>query len=398
MTTNPLPHDLEAEDAVLSDLLFFPDKIAEVAQRLAPADFYNTMAGTAYALIVSAWRAGRPHDLVSLLDALEAKGYNPHPQWAIDLPQTGYGAVLHHVDTVIRKRAARQLIAAATEAATAARSGVDPFDATDALAAALVGITAPTSDPTSDLHSLDEFMDAPAGAEAEWVVDGLLRRGWRAIIVGSEGLGKSVVFRQFAVLAAQGLHPLEFRPIPRVRTLLIDLENPEDAIRRSCVSLRDSMSKDGYEPGRAWLWHRPSGIDLRSRTARAEFEANLQACRPDLVCLGPLYKAYHRKGTENDEQAVAEVQAMLDDLRTRYGFALLLEHHAPQEQGGHRQMRPYGSSLWLRWPELGLGMERVDPENPDDRSVNLKRWRGDRMTNSWPKRMEQGFQFPWVGA
>jgi replicative DNA helicase len=121
--------------------------------------------------------------------------------------------------------------------------------------------------------------------------------------------------------------------------------------------------------------------------------------QPDLVCLGPLYKAYQRKGTETDEQAVAELQATFDDLRTRYGFTLLLEHHAPQmDSGGHRHMRPYGTSLWLRWPDLGLGMERDDPDNPDNRAVTLRRWRGDRMTNSWPKRLEQGIQFPWVGA
>src|SRR5690606_19978943 len=110
------------------------------------------------------------------------------------------------------------------------------------------------------------------------------------------------------------------------------LENPDDAITGSCRKIRATIDQDDYEPGRAWIWHRPGGFDLRSRALRAEFEANLALVRPDLVCLGPLYKAYQRKANEQDEQASAEVQATLDDLRTRYGFALLLEHHAPQAQ------------------------------------------------------------------
>ena len=124
-------------------------------------------------------------------------------------------------------------------------------------------------------------------------------------------------------------------------------------------------------------------------------EANIATCRPDVVCLGPLYKAYSRKPNETDEDATREVQETLDDLRTRYGFALLLEHHAPQDTGGHRVMRPYGSSLWLRWPEIGIGMERMYPQT-EQRDVELKRWRGDRMTNDWPKALLPGLQWPWV--
>jgi hypothetical protein len=52
----------------------------------------------------------------------------------------------------------------------------------------------------------------------------------------------------------------------------------------------------------------------------------------------------------------------------------------------------------LRWPEIGIAMQ-PDPDAPTDkRRPKLERWRGDRMSNSWPERLDQGDQWPWVGV
>ncbi|HLS44598.1 MAG TPA: AAA family ATPase [Ornithinicoccus sp.] len=392
------PYDVAAETALLSDMLNLPDIVAEVSTALTAGDFFHQDAQIAFAAMVDAWRQGRQHDGASISAVLREAGRDPDPAWLADLVSSGTGAWRSHIDTIVRHRARRQITAALTEAQQGVGTpGMDPFAVIDRLQAHLTGVQAPAGKPSEDLYQLDEFIDQPEHQEAEWVVPGLLRRGWRVVVVATEGAGKSMLWRQFAVLAAQGLHPLEYRPIPKCRTLLIDLENPDDAITGSCRKIRATIDQDDYEPGRAWIWHRPGGFDLRSRALRAEFEANLALVRPDLVCLGPLYKAYQRKANEQDEQASAEVQATLDDLRTRYGFALLLEHHAPQAQGDQRHLRPYGSSLWLRWPEIGIAMRREFPDS-DDRSVTLERWRGDRMTNEWPKRLEQGVRLPWVAA
>ncbi len=146
----------------------------------------------------------------------------------------------------------------------------------------------------------------------------------------------------------------------------------------------------------AHLWTRPGGIDLRARKDRNEFVAVLNRTRPDLVCLGPVYKSYRVKAKETDEQVAAEVQAILDDLRTRFEFALFIEHHAPHGDSSSRNVRPFGSSLWLRWPEFGLAL-RQNREMP--KSLDVGRWRGDRVQpNGWPDRLDrQGHGFPWVG-
>lgn len=218
------------------------------------------------------------------------------------------------------------------------------------------------------------------------------------MIVGAEGVGKAVTMRQIAGAAAQGIHPFNLTPIPAVRTLLVDVENPADAI----VETADMIAKaarhqsDGYDPDRAHIWHQPGGINLRDRADRLRFDQVLAKVRPDVVCAGPMYKLYRVGARESDEQAAQEVQHIFDDLRTRYSFALVLEHHAPKGSGPVRDLLPYGSSLWLRWPELGIKLD-PDVDAGGKGSLGVGRWRRDRVVCSWPYRLDRGTRWPWVG-
>lgn len=390
-----VPHDLAVEDALLGDMLQFPDVVGQVADLVTPMDFYQPRAAAAFGAMVGAWREGTAIDVVALAAVLEEVGMGKQAPWLIGVQSAGTAAWRRHAEKLVELRVRRQLLAAGAIIAEARRPGSDPRELMDELAQHLAAIVIPDGQPPQDLTDLDSFIDRPDTEAAPWIVPGLLRRGWRVMVVAGEGMGKSTLWRQFALCAAQGLHPLGFERISPVRTLLIDLENPPDAIAEGCRPIRDRIGRQvTYQPGRAWLWHRPSGIDLRSRGTRAELASVLSSTRPDLVCLGPMYKTY-RRGRDTDEDAVAEVQQALDELRTRFGFALLMEHHAPQETGGVRQMRPYGSSLWRRWPELGLGMVE-DRDHPG--SMVLERWRGDRMMSMWPQRLDRDDgSWPWVG-
>jgi RecA-family ATPase len=206
------------------------------------------------------------------------------------------------------------------------------------------------------LSTFDAFLDRDEKAEP-WLIPGLLCRSWRALIVAPEGAGKSMVARALVMGAAQGIGPFGGSSYEPVRTLMVDCENPDGVVRATCRPIRAAakMNAADYADWRGWLWHQPGGLNLRTRTDRANFERVLAASRPDVVCAGPIYKLY-RTGRDNDEQATLDVLQMFDELRTRYGFALVLEHHAPKGQGASniRELVPYGSSLWLRWPELGL--------------------------------------------
>lgn len=389
-----LPHDHDAEDALLANMLHFPDTIGGIAARIVPGDFTRTIAGAVFAAILQAHSEGQPLDQAALPGVLREAGVEPDSAWLHRLTAVPSGWQ-RHADTVVNCRLRRELaVIATTAAADASDATTDPHAVLDQLRVKLDAIHVPDGTPPPDLYSLDEFIDRPENEQAPWLIPGLLRRGWRVIVVGGEGGGKSTLWRQFAVLAAQGIHPLGFAKGAPLRTLLVDLENPVDAITQGCIPIRDQARRTvRYEPGRAWIWHRPEGVNLRTRTHQAQLASVLAATRPDVVCLGPVYKCYDRDSRETDEQAVAELQRVFDDLRGRFGFALLLEHHAPQHNDIGRKMRPYGSSLWLRWPEIGIGLEH----NAETGATELKRWRHDRMASMWPERIERGQIWPWAG-
>ncbi|MBK9178751.1 MAG: AAA family ATPase [Acidimicrobiales bacterium] len=331
---------------------------------------------------------------------VEGAGLGPLLHVALDLDQRRGADVggAHRPPAPRPVRAPRLPGATGTGAGTAVDPTRDPADTLDEAKAALAAIEVPTGRLPADVWSVDEFVARDTADVAPWVVPGLLRVGWRCMVVAPEGVGKSWVTGQVAMCAAQGIHPFNFEPAPPVNTLIVDLENPDDAVIERCNLVRSQAMRvkgDRYREHAAWLWHRPGGIDLRSRAGRGELEAVVAHVAPALVCLGPLYKAYRVAASENDELAAGEVQHVLDDLRTRYRFALLVEHHAPKRQAGVRELAPYGSSLWLRWPELGL---KLIPTDDTNRVMDVGRWRGDRRQSGWPARLERGTPWPWVGV
>lgn len=208
----------------------------------------------------------------------------------------------------------------------------------------------------------------------------------------------SVLLRQIAISAAAGLHPLTHRPMTPIRVLVIDAENPDEAVEEVCAPMRiEAENRGGWDPDRCWLWRDQSGINLLRRRGRVELEAVIRASQPDLVCLGPMYKTFIAKSQAEEEAAVGEVQAILDDLRTRYGFGLLMEHHAPHgESNRRREIRPHGSVRWQRWPELGIALLPVKDQAD---ALELGRFRGDRVKNTWPEKLERsGGAWPWEGT
>lgn len=211
----------------------------------------------------------------------------------------------------------------------------------------------------------------------------------------------SVLCRQLAIAASQGVHPFLHDSITPRRTLLVDLENPPEAIVATAEPIYERRSSQGlWRDGECWIWHEPGGINLRTPRHRAEFESVMATVAPDLVCIGPLYKAYNVTARESDELATGEVQAFLDDIRTRHRCALVLEHHAPKSVGGHRDFVPYGSSLWMRWPEFGFKLMPIFEDGADGKDLEVKRFRGDRVESEWPDRLRRGAKgalWPWIG-
>lgn len=240
--------------------------------------------------------------------------------------------------------------------------------------------------------------------DRNWALPGLLEVGDRVMIVAGEGSGKSVLMRSVAAAGAAGRHP--FVPsvrIPPIRTVVVDLENPRGIIRRTVRPIMEYLGNYGpWTDGQAWLWSQPGGIDLRRREDALRLTQVIEYCRPQLLCLGPIYKSYVEGSNDKAAAAAREVQHVLDGIRVNYGCALWLEAHAPLEQQGKRSLRPMNSQLWTAWPEFGIGMRVDKSKDRSGRTFALERWRGDRDERDWPTHLTRagltGQRWPWEAA
>lgn len=397
MTTVPM-YDVEAEEAVLGALLISPIAVETVLGILGASDFGKPSHGAVFEAVSQLHAIGAAVEPGTVYDQLRRDG----AQWPTtpnDLVVLQAGAppassASRYAEIVLDRSARRRLLAEATKLAKdTADLTIEPAETLEAHQSRLAQIdTMAVRDPGDvDVETFVQQQDEPGIT----VIKGLLSRDDRAIFVGGEGIGKTELTRQLAVCPAYGLHPFTFQQIEPVRSLLVDLENPRQLVRarlRYLTNVAKANSKVTNEPVR--LWSKPGGVDLRRRTDRLALEDILRRHRPQLAVLGPVYKSYTRRSAESDEQVASEVQYILDDLRTRFGFALVLEHHAPQSNGGYREMRPFGSSLWLRWPEFGFKL-LADPDRPH--VLQVGRWRGDRLQARWPDLLHRGTVWPWEG-
>ncbi len=242
----------------------------------------------------------------------------------------------------------------------------------------------------------NDFVAESSNESYEWVIPGLLEKGERVIVVAAEGVGKTMLARQIALCSAAGLHPFTFQPIKPVTTLTVDLENPERIIRRMSKSIvANAMAKSGATSIRGHILTKPAGMDLLKAQDRLVLEEAIEKTKPDILILGPLYKSFVDPGGRTSEAIAVEIAKYLDTLRVVYGCALWLEHHAPLGTTmSTRDLRPFGSAVWSRWPEFGLSLQ-PDPTATMPFVYDVRHFRGARDERPWPIKITRGKRFPF---
>ncbi len=240
-----------------------------------------------------------------------------------------------------------------------------------------------------------KFIDEHDDNSYDWAIPGVIERQDRVIVVAAEGVGKTMLSRQVAITSAYGVHPFTYEPMPAIRTLTVDLENPERIIRRmSARIVRNAERMTRNEVAGAHLLIRPAGMDLLNPADRVVLEEAIERVEPALVCLGPLYKSFVDVGAKTSEALAVEIAKYLDYLRTTYRFALWIEHHAPLGGSGGRELRPFGSAVWSRWPEFGWTLE-PDVTAEEAHVYKWGRFRNDREPRHRPVKVRRGKVFPF---
>jgi hypothetical protein len=399
------PNDIAAERAVLGCCMNNPKLVEQI--RLVGADFYRSVHETIWNAIRELTARGVPSDWVAVNAILAEQG---------NLPRVGGTPYLHdlvsettvtvNVDyyaAIIQDRSGRRkMIDEMVRGLQDAYGSADPLEAILGRAEARLSSVPSRDDSDLDaLMNLDEFLAQPIPAD-DWVIPDLMARGDRLVLTGLEGLGKSILMRQIAMCAAAGIHPFNGMACEPKTVLFIDAENPKVIMMKTIGQLRHAVSVHGFtiDAKRWWIERRPQGLDLSDAKDRLWLQRRVQLVQPDLLCIGPAYKLYLGGQGEREEDLARQVTSALDVVREMVGCALILEHHSPHSPPGvkTRNVRPIGSSLWLRWPEFGLGIRHADrPDAYDRRLVDVVPWRGSRDERPWPDQLESpGNGMPWV--
>lgn len=382
----------------LGVILQTPEKAPDVFGYVRPQDFdgqYRAVAEAIQALRVSKVEISA----VSVIDELTRRGGIGRIGGAAEvfrIAQHGYGSADYAVQVITRHHRLRRLEGLGHRlAANAASPDGDPYPLAQHLAeeaqAILDGIESEGDITTQTLGEFLNNEDPPH----DWVIPGLLERGDRLVLTGSEGLGKSVLMRQLAIGAASGVHPFTHERIIPQRVLVVDCENGPTKLRRALRSLAIAAEKRGDDPRqRMFLEAIPEGLDLTKPEDEQWLVRVVSAIQPDLFITGPIYRLH--AANPNDEEPARKVAKVLDRCRAAANCALVTEAHAGHGVGGHeRPVRPVGSSLWLRWPEFGYGLRATQNYDPTNRLVDFVPWRGDREERAWPKQLATGGAWPW---
>lgn len=386
---------MNAESALVGALLVAPERMGEAAAEIEVSDFTNIHLAKIYGVMLDLWNRGVRPDTHAVNGEMTKRG-----EWErmnsddsmlnrlmCDIPNLNLASHIKLMqDETIRRKL---LLTTKTAVTVAADRELTAEDAVDAVKELLSSIDVRSS-------VANEVVPAPPFIEGEdsfnWLIPNLIERGDRILVVAGEGGGKSMLLRQIAVAGAFGIHPFKWHDVAPMRVLLVDLENPVSLIRRKLRPMyhKAREMQPFADPNMLGVLCKPGGIDVTKRVDARWLTTQLTNAQPDLVVLGPLYKLF----TSDDkwEQGARTVTTILDDLRTRLGFALVLETHAPQGMAGHRQLRPIGSSLWMRWPDFGISF---CPTEQKPEVVKVTTWKG-RDERSWPRFLGRGAGFPWV--
>jgi hypothetical protein len=228
-----------------------------------------------------------------------------------------------------------------------------------------------------------DLLDAPE-PEYNWKIRDLIEALDRVFLTGGEGDGKTTLLRQIGIQAAAGIHPFTLDDIYPLRVVLVDLENSVAQSRRAfrplAITVGDRLARRQLIP-----IIEPSGIDLLHRHGVDWLTERVDRNEPDLLIVGPVYKLAN--GDPTSEEVAKAVSAVLDDIRTTYQCAIIIEGHSPYGTSGKRPIRPYGASLWSRWPEFGLHLSKQG---------QLLHWRGARDERAWPAALKRGGEWPWT--
>lgn len=293
----------------------------------------------------------------------------------------------------VREAGNRRRLAASVTRAQQALNGTVPVEEIAARLARDLEVTEAHISSGLGIVGFDEVMATPDESRP-WVIPDMLRTNERLIITGPEGGGKSVLVAQLCLGASMGMNTLSLGVDVHdpMRVLMLDVENDRLQVKSNMRKVWPYLNElsGGVKPQIEWIDVRD--IDLSDPVERQRVIRLAKERMPQLLYMGSLYKLAPEG--EKVDAAFSVISRTVDRIRAETGASVLLEAHTGHGMSNDRNgnMRPYGSSMWLRWPEFGMAMvpQRGKP-------LQIKHWRGARSDDrAWPAGLRRGDILPWV--
>jgi replicative DNA helicase len=140
-----LPHDIEAERAVLGSILISNEAIYTAIEQIDPDDFYRPQHQRVFRVMQELAKRSEPVDVVTLQSLLSSRGELEGAGGLSGIVELGEAVptaanVRYYLDIVRKKAMLRRLISAATEIASGAYESAEPEETVDAAEKAIFEI------------------------------------------------------------------------------------------------------------------------------------------------------------------------------------------------------------------------------------------------------------------
>lgn len=382
----------EAQDALLYHAAW--GKASEVLSLVGLDDFDPGDRQALFSIIERGYLDNRLEPAWVAGEATRLGG--PSNSYVVNVLSAGFtggsvGYYAHHLRDASARRYALKVLESAVHRLSLGESQADEVVSDVQSQLQLMPQPADTND---DSWTLSEIMGLETKL-TDFTLPGLLQRNERLVLTGSEGGGKSVFIYQMLTGAAFGVDTFTLEQVEPRRVLFIDVENNEFQAKANLDKIVPALREVNPNADPDWRSLKRRVVDLLASKDRAEIIRRVVHYNPDVLYMGTAYKL--TDVSDETHRSVRAIQSVVDRIRQELGCTVLVEHHAGHGHMNDRNnMRPEGSSYWLRWPDFGYGMQPLMAVD-GKRLMRLGAWRGDRATDrNFPVAVRQGSVMPWV--
>jgi hypothetical protein len=201
----------------------------------------------------------------------------------------------------------------------------------------------------------------------DWLVDGLIERGQRGLVIAPPKVGKSIMFLDMCVSLASMTRFLGAEPYPSpVKTAIISREDGPELVKRRLTQLASgrNLSLEAIDPFiLVNTVKQSSSFHIDSQKELEEMAQWLRAGKVEFCVIDVLNKLHFQK--ENSTDDMTKVMIKFDELASLSGAQICVIHHLGRT-GNAR-----GSTTIEGWADFICKLEQ-DPTDESLKTVTFK--------------------------